>query len=57
MTRPAVPSRVQRLPRLLFGLVLFGAGVAVMVLADLGLGPWDVLHQGWRRGSGCPSAS
>ena len=36
----------RRLPRLLLGLVLCGLGIAVMVAADLGLGPWDVLHQG-----------
>lgn len=32
--------------RLVFGLVLCGLGIASMVAADLGLGPWDVLHQG-----------
>ena len=45
----AIPSPVElrrRLPRLLGGLVLFGLGIALMVRADLGLGPWDVLHQG-----------
>lgn len=36
----------RRLPRLLVGLVLFGIGIALMVRADLGLSPWDVLHQG-----------
>jgi uncharacterized membrane protein YczE len=35
-----------RVPRLLAGLVLFGVSIALMVRADLGLGPWDVLHQG-----------
>jgi uncharacterized membrane protein YczE len=35
-----------RLPRLIVGLVLFGIGVALMVVADLGLSPWEVLHQG-----------
>ena len=35
-----------RVPRLLAGLVLFGVGIALMVRADLGLAPWDVLHQG-----------
>jgi uncharacterized membrane protein YczE len=35
-----------RLPRLVGGLVLFGVGIALMVRADLGLAPWDVLHQG-----------
>ena len=36
----------ERLPRLIFGLVLFGIGVAIMVVANLGLSPWEVLHQG-----------
>jgi uncharacterized membrane protein YczE len=36
----------RRLPRLLGGLALFGLGIALMVRADLGLAPWDVLHQG-----------
>jgi uncharacterized membrane protein YczE len=35
-----------RLPRLMAGLVLFGVGVAFMVVANLGLSPWEVLHQG-----------
>ena len=43
---PPTDELRRRLPRLLFGLVLFGVGIALMVRADLGLGPWDVLHQG-----------
>jgi uncharacterized membrane protein YczE len=35
-----------RLLRLYAGLVTFGASLALMLRADLGLGPWDVLHQG-----------
>jgi uncharacterized membrane protein YczE len=35
-----------RLPGLLLGLVLFGTGIALMVRSGLGLGPWEVLHQG-----------
>jgi uncharacterized membrane protein YczE len=35
-----------RVVRLLGGLALFGFSLALMVRADLGLGPWDVLHQG-----------
>jgi uncharacterized membrane protein YczE len=31
---------------LVFGLLLCGTGVALMIDADLGLAPWDVLHQG-----------
>lgn len=43
-----------RLARLLVGLVLCGLGIALMVAADLGLGPWDVLHQGIARLTGIP---
>ena len=50
--RPAELRR--RLPRLLLGLVLCGLGIASMVAADLGLGPWDVLHQGLSRLTGIP---
>ena len=34
------------MPRVLLGLTSFGMGIALMVRADLGLAPWDVLHQG-----------
>ena len=44
----------RRLPRLLFGLVLCGLGIASMVAGDLGLGPWDVLHQGISNRTGIP---
>ncbi len=43
---------LRRLPALLFGLYIFGAGIAVMVEAGLGLGPWDVFHQGVARLTG-----
>jgi uncharacterized membrane protein YczE len=43
---PSGPVLARRLPRVLGGLVLFGLGIALMVRADLGLAPWDVLHQG-----------
>ena len=36
------------------GLVAMGSGIAVMVLAGLGLGPWDVLHQGLSNRTGVP---
>ena len=48
------PELLARLPRLVGGLVLCGLGIAVMVAADLGLGPWDVLHQGIERLTGIP---
>jgi uncharacterized membrane protein YczE len=35
--------------QLTVGLVLFGSTIAMMVLGDLGLAPWDVLHQGLSR--------
>lgn len=45
--RPDRPDRLaRRLLRLYAGLVLYGASLALMVRADLGLGPWDVFHQG-----------
>jgi uncharacterized membrane protein YczE len=46
---PAVigPIRVlQVMPRLLGGLTLCSGGITMMLRADFGLGPWDVLHQG-----------
>lgn len=43
-----------RLVRLLTGLALFGASVALMVRADLGLSSWDVLHQGLATKTGLP---
>lgn len=36
----------RRATQLLVGLGLFGASVALLVRADLGLDPWNVLHQG-----------
>ena len=36
----------RRLPQLLGGLVLYGISMAMLVRANLGLDPWDVLHQG-----------
>jgi uncharacterized membrane protein YczE len=38
-----------RLARLYLGLAGFGVSLALMVRARLGLGPWDVLHQGIAR--------
>jgi len=51
------PSRHElatRLPRLILGLVLFGIGIAIMVIANLGLSPWEVFHQGISRRTGIP---
>ncbi|HEU5083194.1 MAG TPA: hypothetical protein VFU14_07635 [Acidimicrobiales bacterium] len=38
--------RPVRIVRCLLGLVLLGAGLGLTVAADLGVSPWDVLHQG-----------
>jgi uncharacterized membrane protein YczE len=47
---PVPPDRrVRRCAQLLAGLVLYGATAAMLVLAGLGLDPWDVLHQGLSR--------
>lgn len=51
------PSRhelARRLPRLIVGLALFGIGVAMMVLAELGLSPWEVMSQGISYRTGIP---
>ncbi len=45
---------IRRVPRLVFGLVLFGLGIAMMVISDLGLSPWEVLHQGISGRTGIP---
>jgi uncharacterized membrane protein YczE len=36
----------RRLVQLNVGLVMFGVGIALMLRSELGLPPWDVLHQG-----------
>jgi len=45
-----IPIRGHRLARrlvqLVIGLVLFGVGIGLMLRSNLGLPPWDVLHQG-----------
>ena len=33
-----------RVAAILVGLVMFGVGIGTLFLADLGVGPWDVLH-------------
>jgi uncharacterized membrane protein YczE len=47
----AVPPdrRLRRTVQLLAGIVLYGVTAAMLVLAGLGLDPWDVLHQGLSR--------
>jgi uncharacterized membrane protein YczE len=54
----AFPSGTARLGRrmvqLALGLVLYGFSDALLVLAGLGLDPWDVFHQGLSRHTGLP---
>jgi uncharacterized membrane protein YczE len=45
---------VRRLPALVVGLMLFGLAIALLVRADLGLNPWEVLHQGISIRTGIP---
>jgi uncharacterized membrane protein YczE len=44
----------RRLLQLLLGLVLYGVSDGMLVMAGLGLDPWDVLHQGLARHSAVP---
>jgi uncharacterized membrane protein YczE len=44
--------RARRFAQLFVGLTTFAAGLGLMVRAELGLGPWDVLHQGLSERSG-----
>ena len=41
--RTSLPWRYLRLA---VGLVFFGVGLALVLLGDFGLPPWDILHQG-----------
>jgi len=47
---PIPPDRrLRRAAQLIAGLVLYGVSAGMIVLAGLGLDPWDVLHQGLSR--------
>jgi len=43
------PPRLRRLSQLFLGLGLYGVSSSLLLLAGLGLDPWDVLHQGLSR--------
>jgi uncharacterized membrane protein YczE len=43
------PPRRRRIVQLYLGLLLYGISDAMMLLAGLGVNPWDVLHQGLSR--------
>jgi len=44
--------RVRRFGQLYLGLALYGVGTALLVRSELGLDPWDVLHQGTAQRTG-----
>lgn len=44
----------QRIARCLVGLTLFGFGISCFLTAELGVAPWDVLHQGLEKKTGIP---
>ncbi|HSJ34049.1 MAG TPA: hypothetical protein VLB85_03260 [Acidimicrobiia bacterium] len=51
MTTPLlIPARgpllTKRFTNLLVGLVLFGVGIGMMLQSEMGVSPWDVLHEG-----------
>lgn len=50
--RPSAAELRRRLPRLLLGIAVLGVGVAATVRAELGISPYDVLHQGIARVTG-----
>src|SRR6516162_2315015 len=47
----------RRLIQLFAGLVLYGVSDAMLLLAGLGVDPWDVLHQGLARRTGVPTGT
>jgi uncharacterized membrane protein YczE len=44
----------ERIARCIFGLGLFGVGVALLLGAELGAAPWDVFHSGVSQMTGIP---
>ena len=41
-----VDRPVERIGRCVFGLLLFGVGITLLIDAELGAAPWDVFHTG-----------
>jgi uncharacterized membrane protein YczE len=46
VTFPSVAQLRRRLPRLLVGILVLSFGISLMLVAELGVSPYDVLHQG-----------
>jgi len=49
---PIMPTMTRRLFQLYAGLLLYGLSMALQVQAMLGLGPWDVFHEGVAKHTG-----
>jgi uncharacterized membrane protein YczE len=47
----------RRLIQLFTGLILYGVSDSMLLLAGLGVDPWDVLHQGLARRTGVPTGT
>ena len=54
LTLPPRADLGRRVAQLFPGLVACGAGLALLVVADLGLGPWEAFHQGISEHTGVP---
>lgn len=54
LARGLLPDLGNRLARLFLGLIVMGVSIALMVRSELGLAPWDVLHQGVSERTGIP---
>lgn len=55
MFLPLPPDRrPERFARCVLGLALFGLGISMFLAAELGLAPWDILHQGLSERTGIP---
>lgn len=55
LVAPAARDRLgRRLIQLVIGLVLYGVSLALLVLAHLGIDPWDVFQQGLALHTGIP---
>lgn len=47
-----MPRLALRYTQLMVGLLVYGAGIALMVRAEVGISPWDVLAQGLSKATG-----
>jgi uncharacterized membrane protein YczE len=49
---PSKQELLRRFPPLVLGLFAIGFSIAISVRAELGIAPWDVLHQGIAKTAG-----